>query len=126
MRRAEAVRFELFCRDPKAAATFLVNALGFRSVRDGGGYHELRLGEVTIGLGQIESLPDGHPLKASAAERLGLGIEIVIETDDVDAAYERARSAGDPPLTELGARPWGLRDFRVTSPDGYYFRITSR
>jgi hypothetical protein len=25
------------------------------------------------------------------------------------------------PLTD---RPWGLRDFRVVDPDGYYLRVT--
>jgi uncharacterized glyoxalase superfamily protein PhnB len=28
-------------------------------------------------------------------------------------------------MTEtLTARPWGLRDFRLLDPDGYYWRIT--
>jgi hypothetical protein len=28
----------------------------------------------------------------------------------------------EPPLD----RPWGLRDFRVADPDGYYLRVTTR
>ena len=27
---------------------------------------------------------------------------------------------------DLGDRPWGLRDFRVLDPAGYYLRITDR
>ena len=27
---------------------------------------------------------------------------------------------------DLRARPWGLRDFRVLDPAGYYLRITDR
>jgi hypothetical protein len=31
------------------------------------------------------------------------------------------------PLAEvLADRPWGLRDFRLLDPSGYYWRITSR
>jgi lactoylglutathione lyase len=28
------------------------------------------------------------------------------------------------PVELLCDRPWGLRDFRVVDPDGYYLRIT--
>ncbi len=29
-------------------------------------------------------------------------------------------------IEPLLVRPWGLTDFRVADPDGYYLRITSR
>jgi uncharacterized glyoxalase superfamily protein PhnB len=32
--------------------------------------------------------------------------------------------AGYRLLEPLRERPWGLRDFRVVDPDGYYLRIT--
>ena len=90
-------------------------------------YAELRLGDVVIGLGHVGGLTDGHPLRPrDGDERLGLGVEIVIETDDVDAAYQRALASGYRLAGELGQRSWGLRDFRVVSPDGYYVRVTSR
>jgi hypothetical protein len=96
--------------------------------RDEPGYCELKLGTVTIGLGPARSLPPNHPIRpGSTNERNGLGVEIVTEADDVDAAYQRAdESDGYPVEIALGSRPWGLRDFRVVSPGGYYFRVTSR
>jgi lactoylglutathione lyase len=56
----------------------------------------------------------------------GAGVEIVFELDGVEQAeslYGACPSRGvvvDP----LQDRPWGLRDFRVTDPDGDYLRIT--
>lgn len=122
----ESLRFELFARDVDATANFLKMVLGFVTTRAEPSYRELRLGAVTIGLGSVDGLPDGHPLKPHAGERIGLGVEVVIETDDVDAAYARAQEAKANIETPLGLRSWGQRDFRVLSPDGYYFRISSR
>jgi uncharacterized glyoxalase superfamily protein PhnB len=54
----------------------------------------------------------------------GAGVEIVLEVPDVDAAIDRARRAGAQIVEPLQDRPWGLRDFRVSDPDGHYLRIT--
>jgi lactoylglutathione lyase len=34
-----------------------------------------------------------------------------------------ARAEIAEPIAE---RPWGLRDFRLADPDGYYWRVTTR
>ncbi len=34
--------------------------------------------------------------------------------------------AGWPLAADLQARPWGVRDFRLLDPAGYYLRITER
>jgi uncharacterized glyoxalase superfamily protein PhnB len=52
-------------------------------------------------------------------------VELVLEVDDLEAEHQRVRAAW--PLEEdLQERPWGLRDFRVLDPSGYYLRITNR
>jgi hypothetical protein len=59
----------------------------------------------------------------------GVGAEIVLEVRDVDAAYETALRHADVRGGRIEAiedRTWGLQDFRVIDPDGYYLRITSR
>lgn len=123
----ETVRFELFSRDVATSIRFFTDVLGFAASGNDPSYIELRLGSVVIGLAGVEGLPGGHPLRPrNGDERLGLGVEIVIETDDVDAAYGRALDSGYGVAAELRERPWGLRDFRVVSPDGYYVRVTSR
>jgi lactoylglutathione lyase len=49
-------------------------------------------------------------------------VEIVLDVPD--AALEAVERAGHELVEPLSDRPWGLRDFRVTDPDGYYLRIT--
>ena len=46
--------------------------------------------------------------------------------DDVDALHRRVLASGYPVFEPLQERPWGLRDFRIVDPDGYFLRITSR
>ena len=55
-------------------------------------------------------------------------MEIVVEVNDVHAAFTRAADAVvsyDGRLEQLDDRPWGRTDFRVIDPDGYYVRVTS-
>jgi lactoylglutathione lyase len=64
--------------------------------------------------------------RETATLRRGPGMEIVVEVDDVEGCQERVASSGHPILEPLRDRPWGLRDFRISDPDGYYLRVTSR
>jgi uncharacterized glyoxalase superfamily protein PhnB len=57
-------------------------------------------------------------------EPAGRGAEIVLEVPDVEACYRRIRDTYELE-SDLQSRPWGLTDFRLTDPDGYYIRITS-
>jgi lactoylglutathione lyase len=54
------------------------------------------------------------------------GVEIVLEVDDVVAAHRRVLAAGHPLEQDLTRRPWGLTDFRIHDPFGYYLRFTDR
>jgi uncharacterized glyoxalase superfamily protein PhnB len=53
-------------------------------------------------------------------------VEIVLEVDDVVGWRDRVLASGYPILEPLQERPWGLTDFRIADPDGYYLRLTSR
>jgi hypothetical protein len=48
--------------------------------------------------------------------------EIVIDVDDVHAIRDRIVEQGIEPTEDLQKRDWGLTDFRITDPDGYYLR----
>jgi uncharacterized glyoxalase superfamily protein PhnB len=54
------------------------------------------------------------------------GTELVLEVDDLDQDYARVAAAGWPLAEDLTDRPWGLRDFRLLDPSGYYWRVTTR
>jgi catechol 2,3-dioxygenase-like lactoylglutathione lyase family enzyme len=63
-----------------------------------------------------------------------LGFEIVRDERDREAPYLALRrgdvqlgAARRPTVAEdVTARPWGLRDFRLLDPDGWYWRLTTR
>jgi lactoylglutathione lyase len=70
----------------------------------------------------------GHPFSGKlTGSGQGLGIEIGIVVADLDKAYAAAlkfKDKGWPISTGIVRRPWGVRDFRVLAPDGYYLRFT--
>lgn len=56
-----------------------------------------------------------------------VGLEIGIVVDDLEQAYQTAGTFAEKGFVIKGKierRPWGPRDFRLLSPDGYYLRIT--
>lgn len=81
-------------------------------------YASIRLGDVRIGLCEAEPVDPSrraHPVMT----------EIVIEVGDVRQVHRDLQERGVVITEGLEERPWGLVDFRVTDPDGYYLRFTS-
>jgi lactoylglutathione lyase len=129
MGREAGLRLELFVEDMEARIAFYTRVLAFEVVRhEPGGYASLRLGGILLGIGPVAKLPEegGYFGRDISAHRRGLGVEIVLEVDDVDGRRDRVAASGHPIFEPLQDRPWGLRDFRISDPDGYYLRITSR
>jgi glyoxalase/bleomycin resistance protein/dioxygenase superfamily protein len=59
----------------------------------------------------------------------GYAVEIAIMVDDVHGYYERVQKAAETideleVVTPLMMQPWGLYDFRVADPHGFYLRFT--
>jgi len=126
------LRFELFVDDVEASVRFYGVTLGLMPPENwsSNGYVPLRAGAVTIGVQHHTTLPPGHHFSASRLSGpRGVGVEIVVEVNDVDAAYALAAPQAERHgglIEPLGDRPWGVRDFRLVDPDGYYVRVTSR
>ena len=104
------LRVELFVDDLDTSIGFYA-ALGFAVERREHDYASLRWGDAVIGL------------TLGPQERRGTGVEIVLEVEDLNTALAAVRTAGQPPAAEPTD---GLRDFRLTDPDGYTLRLTTR
>ena len=121
-----SLRIELFVQDVSAAADFYGRVLGFEiGPRQADGYTPMQYGSVRLSLNRHDGLPADHPVYATPDERLGRGVEFVLEVDNLNALYERVQSQGWPLSNPLTTQPWGLTDFRIADPDGYYWRITT-
>ncbi|OZU87123.1 hypothetical protein CIL03_18230 [Virgibacillus indicus] len=120
------LRLELFVESLEKSVEFYSNVLEFNLPEEiNKSYVSISNGDVVLGLGEMKNLPESHPLKVSHEQQIGLGVEIVMEVDDVKEFYDKVVAIRYPIQTELTKRPWGLEDFRIIDPDGYYIRITS-
>lgn len=54
----------------------------------------------------------------------GYGVEIIIMVADVEEYYAKVKGTTNV-IKELGMRSWGLKDFRIVDPFGFYIRVTS-
>jgi len=118
-----SVRFEIFPADLDAAVDFYVRVLGFRLAvdqRDGSeAYVAFERDGVRVGAAQRDQ-------GVRLWRRPPTGVEIVLEVDDVAAELGRVVATGWSIEEALVRRPWGLDDFRIVDPDGYYLRLTNR
>jgi predicted enzyme related to lactoylglutathione lyase len=118
------LRFEIFPDDLDATVDFYVRVLRFRLTADRRDqrdeYVSLQRGSVRVGAAR-RVVPDVRAARLPPA-----GVEVVLEVDDVIAERDRVTAAGWPLAEDLQDRPWGLKDFRILDPAGYYLRITDR
>ena len=54
----------------------------------------------------------------------GYGLEIIIMVDNVERYYSKVKGFANV-VEELTLQPWGLKDFRVVDPFGFYLRFTT-
>ncbi|HXW80689.1 MAG TPA: VOC family protein [Acidimicrobiales bacterium] len=118
------LRFEIFPSDLDATADFYTRVLRFEVTADRRDdpvpYMAFRRDAVHVGAAR--SADGGY----SPERRPPVGVELVLEVDDIDTELELARMSGWSIDEEVQDRPWGLRDFRLIDPSGYYLRVTNR
>ncbi len=118
------VRIEIFPVDLDATVDFYTRVLRFTLVEDQratNGYVSLRRGLVRIGAAARPAMPG-----VADHRRPPVGVEVVLEVDDVAAERDRVVAAGWPLDDDLARQPWGLTDFRLVDPSGHYLRVTDR
>lgn len=54
----------------------------------------------------------------------GYGVEIVVMVNNVESYYEKVKVFANI-VEPLVLQPWGLKDFRIVDPFGYYLRVTT-
>ena len=119
---------ELYVEDPAYYVRVFRDALGFAVSRDEGDFVELRSERGIVLLNAFEDPDAGHPFEHYRRERTrGLGVEIgiVLDGERLPAARAAAAAIEGCAVTEIVTQEWGMTDFRVVTPHGYYLRVTT-
>jgi len=102
--------------------------LGFRLLQRWEGWAMLDRGGSRIAL-QADAYARDHPHYFGPGferdDARGLGVEVSVDVDDLDALYGIAQGIDGAVVKPPVDRPWGARDFRVADPDGFFVRFTT-
>jgi lactoylglutathione lyase len=117
-------KFELATTDPYRDTAFY-SKLGFSVVaKTSYGYVSLKSGPVVIALSPVARIDSHDTASLSKVRQPPVGVEIVLyTTENLEEKHARLMSLGLKP-TDIRLQPWGVRDFRITDPGGYYIRIS--
>ena len=127
-RRDGTVFVELYVPDPAYYVRIFRDALGFAVTRDEGDFVELQSSRAIVLLNRFDDPDPGHPFEHYRAQRCGIGVEIgiVCETPERLATSRLAAKAIEGcTVTDVGRQEWGMTDFRILTPHGYYLRVTT-
>ena len=120
----DALSPQLWVKDMRTSIDFYRNVLGFEirgEVEDPPTHVSLTRGEASIMLAPIGNDFDGAwPAARVAAQRPASGGPVLfyVEAGDIEVDFQHARQQGAKIVDELGAKPWGQREFTVEDPDG--------
>ena len=118
-----SLRIEVFPSDMKRFLDFYVGILQFNIRKQEGTYVFVQRDDIFIGAIEVsnnDTLPEKERYR-----RPTKGIEIVFEVDNLVAERDRILSQGWKLVDDIKKQEWGLEDFRLVDPDGYYVRITT-
>jgi lactoylglutathione lyase len=117
-------KFELATTDPSRDTAFY-SKLGFSVVaKTSYGYVTLKSGPVVIALSPVARIDSGDAASLSKLRHPPIGVEIVLYTaENLEEKHARLKRLGLNP-TDIRLQRWGVRDFRITDPGGYYIRIS--
>ncbi len=117
--------------DVEVSVRFYTEKLGFDLIRmereavSGGE----RATFAIVGVGNAVMMLADQSLYVRGGEGLatprGVGIDVRIVVDDVDAVYQRATDNDVTIVHDIGDRPYGLRDFIIRDPDGFRLRFAA-
>ena len=118
-----SLRLEIFTSDYPRCIAFYSNILQFNIIRNEPTYLYMNKGDIY--LAALPDLSEEAMAEKAAYRQPPRGVEIVFEVDDLDAERDHVVQKGWKLDNDIQLQPWGLKDFRLTDPDGYYLRITT-
>ena len=128
LRKPGFVFMELATQRVEDYTEFFGSVADFKVTYQKPGYVQAQSGLAELTFIDPKHWGPGHPFHGKVTGNgMGVGIEIGIVVADIEKAYAAAvkfKDKGWPVSTGIVMRPWGVRDFRVTAPDGYYLRFT--
>lgn len=108
--------YVLAVHDIKVSAAFYVDKLGFEVVMEPDGWIFVKRDNVMIMLGEC---PDEVP-----AHDLGNHSYFAyLRVDDADAWHAELAARGVEFAHPIGSKPWGMREFGITTVDGHRLMI---
>ncbi|RMZ86010.1 hypothetical protein DV737_g181, partial [Chaetothyriales sp. CBS 132003] len=113
-----SLRIELFPSNIKDFKAFYIDVLQFKLRQDDGAYVFINRDDIYIGA--VEVANNDSVAEKEKYRRPERGVEIVFEVDDLVAERDRIVAAGMKLAADIEKQPWGLEDFRLVDPDGYY------
>ncbi len=112
----------LIVNDLTKTIAFYKENLSFDVERTETNFASLRTGDTKFMFMAVKCLDD-HPDRSFVEQvlttKLGVGVDLYLEVDDVSHLYESLKSKGVKILYELHTMPWGAREFSIEDPDGY-------
>jgi catechol 2,3-dioxygenase-like lactoylglutathione lyase family enzyme len=120
------VFFEIYVADLAAYVRLFKDALGFELAEDDGDFVKLRSAKGSVLLNAMRTLPPEHPFHDfRRVPKRGFGVELGVVTTRLDEAWRAARALDGFQVTDVVTQDWGMSDFRVLTPEGYYLRVTT-
>src|ERR1700742_3734073 len=118
-----SLRIEIFPSSLERFIEFYSKVLNFTLIKHVDDYAYLARDNIFIGA--IETASDDSLEQKESYRRPNKGVEIVFEVDDLEKERDFIVGKGYPLDEDIQLQPWGLEDFRLVDPDGYYVRITT-
>ena len=114
-RKIVHTRHVLAVKDLKVEADYYLDRLGFERDFTAPGWEFLSFGDFKVMLGEC-----ADEMTAEETGNHSWYAHVLVE--DADSVYQELIDRGAAILSEIRDRPWGIRDFAVSTPDGH--RIT--
>ena len=126
LRQPGFVFVELETKRLDESVAFFQDVMDFEETYRSGSFIQLETDHSELLLIHADEIPAGHPFHGKYKEgSQGVGVEIGLVVADLDKSFEAAKRHPAWTISSgVVRRPWGVRDFRVLYPDGYYLRFT--